>query len=1544
MHDQIHGLILCFRIEDLFRDFCLPDDDEPILEDEEMGENDDIAEQEVLAELETADIMDVEYEIQGEEQSMSETGEMETDAEEAEQVLDAPPPPEVVATPVESEDDHRPLRKDITDIPKTPKAKRSKPVEPPDHWMVTPVGYTGNATDLPLHEDLDQDLRLDRMILFDLRLWKKTRVDLRDLYISTVVNVPQLKRILGLRFSGLYTLLSQLYLVADREPDHSIINLSLQMLTSPSITEEVIQKGNFLTNLMAILYTFLTSRQVGFPKDVNPAATLVLEAGSVTNRRLYHFFTDLRYFLSSDYVQKQVRTDKQYLLQFLDLAKLSQGICPNVRAVGEHLEYETDAWISASLLTREIDKLCRQFAESFRSKGQAIDHEALSHAIFITAKSAIANSMGMERHRFADSEIKQAVEFKTLRPFLFDEATYSVVDYVVEKGALSFHHALHYTLSWLLECAKDTNIAAGAMIEAANSFLTDANSDLNTEDALLGMYDYPLRVWVWLAQMKASMWVRNGMSLRHQMSQYKGVTLRDVGHHRDIFMLQTALVTSDQSRVLASMIDRYGLDSWIRGDYRPPSGFEVGQIVDVAEDFIYLLVVLLSDRASLIPDSDGPKTLLAAVRKDVIHTLCFKPLSYTDLSLRLTERANEYHGLQDVLDELTRFRSPEGLNDSGMFELKSEYLEELDPYNCNYNKNQRDEAENIYKNWMAKKLGKQPTDIVLEPKLSRIENGAYAGLATFSRKSLFVQIVYYALKFSLEESDIPDTRVEAFLHVVLQLVLIATHEDETVEDFTEESMESFVRYALTLTPPDGKSIVDLLHNISTMDQFASCRAKIKHVLRLFLRQRPRDWARASAHLDFPYDRLDTASPANALNELEAKKKAAVERKNKVMAQMAQAQQTFMNNQGMAEWEEDEAVEDTTKTWKYPSGQCIQCREDTNDGRMYGTFAMFVDGNILRQTPEDQDWVTEVLECPDLGSEYPRPFGIAGKNHEDIKRMTSEGQEIVVDRQGLGKGWLKGYVQKGPISTGCGHIMHYSCFDNYCSSVARRQTQQIARNHPERLTQKEFVCPLCKALGNAFLPITWKGVEESYPGALAGTAEIEDVKQPEVVFDFSRLTVQPVETSWTGMFSQLVERPVTPGGFNELTKIYTRLSETITILQEDHHFDVLLSSFANSIATTEIAYRGHDVTKLPAQPLTHLRILADTARSYIVVLEKENDTGKYAELQKVLYEKIFGGDLLSTDVASTMTQAAVVLCPQIEFRHILQLCYVGEIIKVVMIHHGQEQDEQYAVSCVVRFVGGKSGGGRLMKLISTYTEAFLRKAVILCQAAFGIVFPVDEITKLLMLPSLTEVMQSFGEFTGQTRLKEIARGWIEKAGDMRLLHPCPLELIGLPKYYDVLIELSHRWKCPSTGKELTDPAICLFCGDIFCSQAVCCTKKGIGGCNLHIKGCSAPVGLFLNIRKCMILFLHVVPPTEVRRLTREYEPPATTCNGSWFYAPYLTKHGEVDPGLRTRHQLILNQKRYDKMLRDAWLTINGSIWSSIARKLEGEVNGGGWESL
>ncbi|MCJ1430697.1 hypothetical protein MMC27_000047 [Xylographa pallens] len=1619
--------------------------------------------------------------------------------------------------------------KPIIAIPKTPiaHARQSYPSRSPEYWLQRP---RSDLSDPPLSEDIQQRVRLDWMILFDLRLWKKARVDLRDLYISTVVTVPEFKRILGLRFAGLYTVLAQLYLIADREPDHSIIYLSLQMLTTPSITEEIVEKGNFLTHLIAILYTFLTTRQVGHPWEVSSTATLAFDAGSVTNRRMYHFFMDLKHLFASDYVQEKLRQDTYYVLQFLDLIKLPQGICPNVRAVGDHIEYETDAWISASLLTREINKLCRQFAEAFRwRRGQ--DTTSISKIIREIAKATIINSVGAERMRFDQAEIKSAMHFKTMTGFPYDRSDAAgfepqnqnvVVDFIVEKETISFHHALHYTLSWLIDGAKSmTRIQLRSLLQFQADELKYSSQysamipGESAETYLIAMFDYPLRVCAWLAQMKAGMWVRNGLSLRHQMSTYRGVSQRDLAHHRDIFLLQTAMVTCNPSRVLLSMIDRFGMSDWMTGKYINRRGYEDTQLLDVAEDFIHLLIVLLSDRISLIPLEDEPQPQVLAIRRDIAHILCFKPLSFSDLCGRLAEKFQDLEEFQDILEEMTTYKAPEGLSDTGTFELKQEYLSEIDPYIAHYTKNQRDEAETLYRAWMANRVGKPAADIVFEPNLRPIRSGVFEDISTFSRTPLFSQIIYYALTYASTANDhspeIPLTRIEAYLQVVLHLVLSAILEDVTdEEDSAPSNVYSFVDNIIRKNPREGTSIFVVLQELSSMDGFKASHARIRVIFLRLQQKRPLACSRNALAQGLPMERLGSDSPLRLpVEDAEEKKQQALARQVRVMAQFQQQQQDFLNTQSSIDWGEDEIddvesvatgyTDEHKQVWKYPSGNCILCQEETNDTKLFGTFALLSQSNVLRQTDlEDSDFIAEVISTPsslDRSAEEIRPFGVGGQNRTQIRKLATDGHEVITERQGLGKGFPPLRCLQGPVSTGCGHIMHYKCFELYYSATQRRQNHQIARNHPERLEYKEFVCPLCKALGNTFLPIIWKGKEEIYPGVLQLDLSFEDWLNSSIGLTVSRFHKHPmsednksvnsrhqelfVSHSLKDMITPLASRlphlmipdqmsPTSPqysirtrmpGMFpdgddgvtsptqstmsethrmDQLMIIYNRIRDTIlknklttrfnyppkllAHAEELAYTDALARAVGFSISATEIAQRGVDsqpgsllLDRISPLVLTHLRILSETSSSYIAIASLRN-AGNNRANQEFLdshsrqllqlfagHPRIYGDDdtpwaktpapvppALTQDSFILLVECAIYLVPalHLEIHHIIRICYLLELVKVALAIYckpgipdswpstampaGKPSPSKETLQAFsgfmhrIRDFGDPTGTAndlgetapeiliQLCSAVSTYALPFLRKVVILLHVRYGVEFPstgftdidepeIDRLTKALRMPTLTDMFASIGKPQRRgdlTVLEFMVAGWINHwswarkvdslkrpisavSASIRPSHPAIFELIGLPKYYDTLLDEMMRRRCPSTGKDMVDPALCLFCGDIFCSQAVCCSKDGLGGCNQHLKKCGHDVGLYLNIRKCMVLYLHAR-------------------NGSWTHAPYLDKHGEVDPGLRRSRQLFLNQKRYDALLRNVWL--QHGIPTTISRKLEADINNGGWETL
>ena len=1559
-----------------------------------------------------------------------------------------------------------PSKTDI-DIPVTPKTlKRRARTRPPGYWLQE-SHLLGTSGSLPVHEDMHQRIRLDWLLLYDLRLWKQVRIDLRDLYITTLISNPQTKRIFGLRFAGLYNVLGQLYLIADREPDLSIVNLSVQTFTTPSVTQEVIERGNFLTVLFSMLYTFLTQRAVQHPWQVSVDDSMAPENTSVSNRRMYHFFHDLRYMFGAEFVQNELRTQERYQLQFLDLIRLPQGICPNVRAVGEHVEYENDIWIAAQILTKEVNKLVRQFAEVFHQSGAQSDDRELRQALRKVAKATVVNSIGGERVRFDQAEVKFETRFKNLDPYYFERSinplvNHSVVEFVVEKEAISFHHPLHYTLSWLIDGGK------GMPLERLRNLLTFSLHDLrqpppykalvpdqSPEDYLMAVFDFPLRVCAWLAQMKAGMWVRNGLSLRHQMTTYRGVAHRDLAHHRDIFLLQTAMVVCDSSRVLASAVDRFGMDQWMRGDCSVRNGFEPGQQLDVAEEFIHLLIVLISDRTSLQVVGKPGQSKSVAIRRDIAHILCFKPLSFSELNQRFADKSTDLEDFQELLDEMTHYRPPDGLSDSGSFELKAEYMDEIDPYAAHYTKNQRDEAENIYRSWLSKRTGKPVADIVYEPKLISISAGIFKELSNFTGTPLFAQIIFYSLLVSSNPHrlpDIPATRVEAYLHIVLHLVLIAVLEDEGFEQPSDAPTkeDSFVFHALKTRSELGLTVFELLIKTLEVPSVKLCHPQIRLILHRVHQKRPEGYNSAIAlllgsntsqdvdklGLKLPNTPGDNDEEAKLREAGQLKKKQALDRQAKVMAQFQQQQQNFMDNQESFEWDDEEDslalgnAEDQTKIWRFPTGNCILCQEETSDSRLYGTFGFMTNSKIFRQTDvRDPDILNEVLLTPDnldRSAQSIRPFGMAGSNRTTVVKRAFNGQESSFNHQGLAKGFPPAFAFRGPVSAGCGHIMHYSCFEVYFAATERRHRQQIARQHPERTKLKEFVCPLCKALGNTFLPIVWKGKEEVYHASLQPAqtfedwlfsgigvatsryfktqegASVNDRLQDHFKSYLSKTVVAPLvgglmsptyvaaqltaaspaspQSSGRNVIGSLpslwrtdsdsVSSPIQPAStemslINEFMNVYSRMRDTIQANELSSGLlpvaeagkastkagtkaDVLSRIFGLSITSAEIAQRGVDsqvgqtlIDSIPSSVLTHLHVLSETVSTYIAVAivtgdDAYRDAGFSESAKRQLFQLFAGHPHVNHDLSGVfqpdsppaliqdpfvlLAECSIVLVPafNMEISHVLQLCYILQLVKVTLYLSGAPESFDACSSrplptitnhipkpeletfrmflCRLlrlpslntltpsdqtlweEHIGGSQTPEHyslIFRAVSKYALIFLRKAAVLMHVRYGVDFSgarlshsegteTTRLTAFLNLPSLAEIFGSLGHSTqGQSHpVEALIEGWIthwrlsqsssapstqDPLGEvsdasktrsaydsLRPGHPAIFELVGLPEHFETLTYEVTRRRCPTKGHKLEDPNLCLFCGDFFCGQALCCSKKNKGGCFQHMQ--------------------------------------------------------------------------------------------------------------
>lgn len=528
---------------------------------------------------------------------------------------------------------------------------------------------------------------------------------------------------------------------------------------------------------------------------------------------------------------------------------------------------------------------------------------------------------------------------------------------------------------------------------------------------------------------------------------YRDITLRESLYDSDVFLLQTALVTVDQNRVLATLIDRYNLVNWFSSKAEEHPIYDSTQMLFMVEDLLNILIHCVCERASSASLSQQER-----IRREIIHHLSLGQLLYSELTKRVSERMAERPEFDAILQEVATFKAPNNLSDSGHYSLRDEFFDQVDPYFHHFSRNNREEAERV-----LKARDKSP---FIKPRPLQPINGIFKPLDDVIETSVFLQMIVYTL---LNARNME--KCESILDEALHLAMIAAQNSKP-DGFVKSAVDKAFPFdvqdytlfdALVFYRNDEENYKDLHPKIDYIfDLMSHCGLQqTKHVVDGYLEERARL-------------QKEKEDGNQELSELERKKKAAKERQKNIMDMFAQAQSAFLE-QNEDLYDEDEEEEaglgddgEPQPVIVYPAGTCIVCQEDVNERSLpYGMLGLLQISNMLQDIPADSRSMDAEILARDatLAGEWP--------------------EHLAVDHY-AGRSPLSGR-KTGLYANTCGHLMHIKCFESYCASIDARHTSQLQRNHPENRQRKEFTCPLCKALGNMVLPIIWKGQAETYPG-------------------------------------------------------------------------------------------------------------------------------------------------------------------------------------------------------------------------------------------------------------------------------------------------------------------------------------------------------------------------------------------------------------------------------------------------------------------------------
>ncbi|KAG9039114.1 hypothetical protein FRB95_012825 [Tulasnella sp. JGI-2019a] len=1434
---------------------------------------------------------------------------------------------------------------------------------------------TSNQEATKVLAEIKDAARLDWLFLYHTRLWKRVRLNLKRVIVSMLTINHEHRLTVAVHFATVYHRIIDTYLLIDREAETSIKYLSVQIFTVPSVAAYIVRHNNIITRLLAIITSFFTNgiqnKRITFPPD--PTRRVDVDSYPFRSKRFMPVFSDLRYLCTNRTIQELIAANHDHITQFIAVCQIFMGINSNKRAASSHVEYETESWISVFNVTLSLSRVVKVYGEAFAlstSSNLLYAITAVLHAILSTC--TLSNDQ-LDKAKYSP------ITFFTVE---FGDAEYQIIQFDVLAQWVSFHHSLHWLLAELFKhvhLLSDEPLAEVGMKSLREVVLRNAS-----ERAVLTVIDFPLRVLTMVAQIRTGLWVRNGFAIRGQLLHYRDFMLRELCYDQDLFILQTAFVILDPNLVMVTILTRFQLVLWFSG-HTPHPNYEGSQLLSMVEEFLYVIITCVSEFANA-----RHLTPLENVRRELLHGLALGPCSFTELCKRVAERIIDDIHLDKALSSVADYKPPTGTTDYGVYELKDEVFDEVNPFFYHYTRNRREEVENILKARITKKTGNSNPIIV--PKPLGVEFGPFTALPLVFHSDVLLQIVFYALANILVQADSPagvapssDAVMDQAVHLIM-LGLV-------------EQPDAFTYLALnTAFGDDHLTLVDIMCIAEQHEDFRASKPKIQWCLEEMTKIKPQEVRERR-----PKAAEDGTS---AVAEEEAKKKAAKARQAKIMQQFAAQQKTFFDQYEDDE-EDTEMESDRASTPSQekadPLGPCIVCQDELDHNRAFGVLGFIQPSRLVKVISEPRiELFREILVGPSSLDRFVAP------------PTPADGPRQPTPDDGVGPFGVtpSDETRFGLYASVCGHLMHLECFAVYSASVEQRHLQQPTRNHPESVERTEFLCPLCKSLGNIILPVIpppqplktptpsfaeWMrrtniellAIEpERQRAALQqpnGSGEwvfwtAEDSEYPHYVHS----SQAPLSGDWAHHILETVENIVRPLSSQTL-HLRERTDPPRGRRGKGMYMPEELVGY--TIDAIEIAQRGSgqagSTVADNANESTIMRLIRGLiscmAKRAALEFEHANDGGKKVIRQGILRRLLSDDAQGSANVAPillrdpfTLLIETAAVAPEM-LHHVAILAYYVRLAQVAVTlvdllaevktidgieDVSQSQDHAhvfgenigvFALSVCRHYPelernAGKVlriwGENRFQRLLYAHTLPFLRKTLLLTRAMLpplAVTTPNPSLPEyhrllhLLNIPALADIA-----LPQQESLRTALSSWCKHFGVRYSLSldtilpqldlPSVHQLARFPAILDSIIASNPSTLiCQRCETIPNDPAICLICGTVCCHQSHCCVDvddRKQGECNMHTRECGGAVGMYFLVKRCMVLYLYAG-------------------SGSFLQPPYLDVHGEFDYMMRRGRRQYLHQHRFDDV-RKTWL--NHGIPTLVARKLDGIIDSGGWDSV
>ncbi|KAG7662738.1 UBR1 [[Candida] subhashii] len=837
-----------------------------------------------------------------------------------------------------------------------------------------------------------QNSRLQFLLLFQIRLTKTIRSKLSVLIIPPLVSDPTRKQIFSKQFIEIFPSLFAIMAITDREEDLNLLSdIISQLFTCPNSIQSILKEGyigNFLGPLTQIITDYSTKwnydtgypnfHDIGVDTQQNRAIKKAIKIG----------IHNLSHFVNKELAGKEMSAlmKRDGFVMYLLFLRNFQGYIPIKRKYGDHVERENYDF--------EI-------------------HLEYSLPILTQIKNFISNQYNSE-HLFRNMMSLFAFLMPSRGRPRFDGG---VISFQVSKEPVGFVNPLHTLLSYILQFRG---------VDLFREFLGDSTHEL----AMIA--DVSLRSIVLNSQIKIGHWIRNGIAAAYQATLYY-VQMSDMTYIRDFHINQIAASfyqNEDPSRVLKNFLHRWELNKWFSNQVSYDKTIYEDRFGSIVERFIVFVYNIITDRSLFIKESPEER-LRTQAKWSIAYGLCDDAKSYSSLKKKIESDVLGISDFDKILCEVADYQPPQGLVDTGLYRLKEEMYEQLDPLSIYLDPSQfQVVSDALIKNIAKIKKIKNEDNVILKPDI-RLCNLDYIDerIGDFTKTNMFVKLIYKFLQVAIDTSD--ETYLPQLLHLIHAILL----DDELIHghDYLNEHFVDIPISDLLLTIVESKMSKRVIQKADyLLDQLVmKDKQIIESLISCFGEEYIQSYKKRKTNL------FET--------EAERKKRLAEERKNKILKKFSKQRQKFLSQN--KHLHDDDMVmttsDDTNNQDEIQLRVCVLCGEPESHDQPFGLLVSSAKAPIFWKIPsKPDDRVISALETWD----------------KDL--LTHE-----YDSYGIGYTPEEGEKIEARVLSTCGHGIHYGCYTRGSEHT----------NH--------YPCPLCHNLHSFFVPSFIPSQAKSLPDEL-----------------------------------------------------------------------------------------------------------------------------------------------------------------------------------------------------------------------------------------------------------------------------------------------------------------------------------------------------------------------------------------------------------------------------------------------------------------------------